>query len=217
LWSRVPGKKKRSVTVWSGICKKFVMARAAKAVSLAGKVSAGGKTFVDKDNKSWTVTNPEVLKGHEGHEVTLKAHEDAAKNEIHVVSVKMGKDMLEIVWRNPRPPRRTAVRVAGAWSREATTRRMRADFYRTSTAEIPFRRAESGRSGLCRSADYRGCKTYPFLRGQLGWRQGNNPCKREQKPCHGQARGRHGDFGEEQPQVSGIPERRGTCEASRAS
>ena len=51
----------------------------AKAVSLSGKVSANGKRFVDKDNKSWTVTNPEALKGHEGHEVTLKAHEDAAK------------------------------------------------------------------------------------------------------------------------------------------
>jgi hypothetical protein len=63
----------------------------AKAVSLSGKVSADGKTFVDKDNKSWTVSNPEALKGHEGHEVTLKAHEDAAKNEIHVVSVKMAK------------------------------------------------------------------------------------------------------------------------------
>ncbi|HYL11829.1 MAG TPA: hypothetical protein VEV41_02275 [Terriglobales bacterium] len=63
----------------------------AKAVSLSGKISADGKTFVDKDNKSWTVTNPEALKGHEGHEVTLKVHVDAAKNEIHVVSVKMGK------------------------------------------------------------------------------------------------------------------------------
>ena len=31
------------------------------------------------------------MKGHEGHEVTLKVHEDAAKNEIHVVSVKMAK------------------------------------------------------------------------------------------------------------------------------
>ena len=63
----------------------------AKAVSLSGKVSADGKTFVDKDNKSWTVSNPDALKGHEGHEVTLKVHEDAAKNGIHVVSVKMAK------------------------------------------------------------------------------------------------------------------------------
>jgi hypothetical protein len=62
-----------------------------KAVSLSGKISADGKTFVDKDNKSWTVANPDALKGHEGHEVTLKAHVDAAKNEIHVMSVKMGK------------------------------------------------------------------------------------------------------------------------------
>src|SRR6266513_4639989 len=35
----------------------------AKAVSLSGKISADGKTFVD--NKSWTVSNPEALKGHE--------------------------------------------------------------------------------------------------------------------------------------------------------
>ena len=64
-----------------------------KAVTLSGKVSDDGKSFVSgKDNKSWTVSNPEALKGHEGHEVTIKAHEDAAKNEIHVVSVKMKSD-----------------------------------------------------------------------------------------------------------------------------
>jgi hypothetical protein len=69
-------------------------AKAAKAVSLSGKISDDGKTFTsDKDKKSWTVANPEALKGHEGHEVTLKVHADAAKNEIHVVSVKMGKEM----------------------------------------------------------------------------------------------------------------------------
>jgi hypothetical protein len=62
-----------------------------KAVSISGTVGADGTTFVDKDNKTWTVTNPEALRGHEGHEVTLTAHTDAAKNEVHVVSVKMGK------------------------------------------------------------------------------------------------------------------------------
>jgi hypothetical protein len=66
-----------------------------KAVSLSGKLSDDGKTFVDKDGKSWTVSNPEALKGHEGHEVTLKAHADPAKNEVHVVSVKMGKDEMK--------------------------------------------------------------------------------------------------------------------------
>jgi hypothetical protein len=62
-----------------------------KAVSLSGKISDDGKTFVDKENKSWTVSNPEALKGHEGHEVTLKGHVNADKSEIHVLSVKMGK------------------------------------------------------------------------------------------------------------------------------
>ena len=68
---------------------------ATKATTVVGKVSADGKSFVDKDNKSWTVTNPEALKGHEGHEVTLKAHVDATKNEIHVISVKMGKEEMK--------------------------------------------------------------------------------------------------------------------------
>jgi len=72
----------------------------AKAVTVAGKVSADAKTFVDKDNKSWTVTNPEALKSHEGHEVTLKAHVDSAKNEIQVVSVKMAKAEMKETTKN---------------------------------------------------------------------------------------------------------------------
>lgn len=66
-----------------------------KAVSLSGKLSDDGKTLVDKDGKSWTVGNPEALKGHEGHEVTLKVYADPAKNEVQVVSVKMGKDEMK--------------------------------------------------------------------------------------------------------------------------
>jgi hypothetical protein len=63
-----------------------------KAVSISGKVSDDGKMFVsDKDNKSWTISNPQALKGHEGHHVTVKARLDADKNEIHVTSVKMAK------------------------------------------------------------------------------------------------------------------------------
>ena len=69
--------------------------KATNAVSVSGKISDDGKTFVDKDGKSWTVSNPEALKGHEGHEVTLKVHADPAKNEVHVVSVKMGKDEMK--------------------------------------------------------------------------------------------------------------------------
>lgn len=62
----------------------------AKQTTLRGTVSDDGKTIVaDKDKKSWTVSNPDALKGHEGHHVSVSGHADAAKNEIHVLSVKM--------------------------------------------------------------------------------------------------------------------------------
>lgn len=62
----------------------------AKAASITGKISDDGKTFVnDKDSKSWTISNPDAVKGHEGHHVTLKAHVSADKNEVDVVSLKM--------------------------------------------------------------------------------------------------------------------------------
>ena len=62
--------------------------------SIAGTVKAEGDkiTFVaDKDQKSWTVENPEALKGHEGHHVQLKAHVYADKGSIHIMEVKMLK------------------------------------------------------------------------------------------------------------------------------
>jgi len=59
-------------------------------MSISGKVSDDGKTFVsDKDSKSWTVSNPDALKGHEGHQVTVSANVNADKNEVQVLSVKM--------------------------------------------------------------------------------------------------------------------------------
>ena len=41
------------------------------------------------------MSNSEALKGHEGHEVTVKGHVDAGKNEIQVVSEKMGNDEMK--------------------------------------------------------------------------------------------------------------------------
>ena len=68
-------------------------ADATKAVSVAGKISDDGKTFVsDKEGKSWTISNPEAVKGHEGHHVVLKAHVYADKGEIHVMSLKLAKE-----------------------------------------------------------------------------------------------------------------------------
>jgi pentapeptide MXKDX repeat protein len=64
-----------------------------KLMSVTGKISDDGKSFVgDKDSKSWTIVNPEAVKGHEGHHVTLKAHVNSDKMEVHVMSLKMAKD-----------------------------------------------------------------------------------------------------------------------------
>jgi len=63
-----------------------------KTITLSGKVGDDGKTFVaDRDAKSWKVSNPDALKGHEGHHVKVKAQVDADKDEIQVGSVKMIK------------------------------------------------------------------------------------------------------------------------------
>ena len=70
-------------------------AASAPLKTLKGTVKAEGDklTFVsDADQKSWDVMNPEALKGHEGHQVQVKAHVYEDKNAIHVMSVKMAKD-----------------------------------------------------------------------------------------------------------------------------
>ena len=65
---------------------------AKKAVNVTGKISEDGKMFVsDSDSKSWNIVNPDAVKGHEGHHVTLTAHANADKSEVHVMSLKMAK------------------------------------------------------------------------------------------------------------------------------
>ena len=67
-------------------------ADSAKAIQVKGKISDDGKMFVsDKDSKSWTITNPDAVKGHEGHHVVLTAHVYPDKDEVHVMSLKMAK------------------------------------------------------------------------------------------------------------------------------
>jgi len=67
-----------------------------KAASLTGKISEDGKTFVsDKDGKSWSIDNPDAVKGHEGHHVTLKAHVSADAGTVDVVSLKMAGDNMK--------------------------------------------------------------------------------------------------------------------------
>jgi hypothetical protein len=62
-----------------------------KAGNVKGTVSQDGKTIVGDDGKSWTIANPDAVKGHEGHHVELKGSADASTNQIQVSSVKMLK------------------------------------------------------------------------------------------------------------------------------
>jgi pentapeptide MXKDX repeat protein len=63
-----------------------------KAIDIKGKISADGTSFTsDKDGKSWTIVNPDAVKGHEGHHVILNAHVYADKMQVHVMSLKMAK------------------------------------------------------------------------------------------------------------------------------
>ena len=72
------------------------MGKEAKAPlkTLKGTVKQDGDkvTFVnDADQKSWDVMNPETLKDHVGHHVSVSAHVYADKGQIHVMGVKMMK------------------------------------------------------------------------------------------------------------------------------
>ena len=65
-----------------------------KLMDIKGTVKADGDkiTFVtDADGKSWDVVNPETLKEHVGHHVSLNAHVYADKGQIHVMKVTMLK------------------------------------------------------------------------------------------------------------------------------
>ena len=43
---------------------------------MKGTISQDGKTVVGDDGKSWTIANPDAVKGHEGHHVELKGSAD---------------------------------------------------------------------------------------------------------------------------------------------
>ena len=63
-----------------------------KSASVKGTISEDGKSFVsDSDGKSWTIANPDAVKGHEGHHVELKGSTDSGTSQIQVSSVKMLK------------------------------------------------------------------------------------------------------------------------------
>ena len=68
----------------------------AKPLTVAGQVSNDRKTLVTDIDSEWLVSNPEMLKGHEGRRVTVKCYVDTEKNRIQVLSVK--KDLTEATY-----------------------------------------------------------------------------------------------------------------------
>jgi len=69
---------------------------ATKVAHITGKISDDGKTFVsDSDGKSYTISNPDAVKGHEGHHVTLKANVSSDQTSVDVVSLKMAGNSMK--------------------------------------------------------------------------------------------------------------------------
>ena len=57
---------------------------------MMGTIGQDGKTFTnDADQSSWTISNPDKVKGHEGHHVNLRGKTDDAAKSITVSSVTM--------------------------------------------------------------------------------------------------------------------------------
>jgi len=63
-------------------------AASAKPLTVSGKVSTDGKTLLTDIDSEWVVNNAEVLKGQEGHRVTVKCYVNTEKNRIQILSVK---------------------------------------------------------------------------------------------------------------------------------
>jgi hypothetical protein len=56
------------------------------------KEEAGKTVFVnDKDKQSWDISNPDAVKGHEGHHVKVKAKLDEASHSLTVDKLTMMK------------------------------------------------------------------------------------------------------------------------------
>jgi hypothetical protein len=59
-----------------------------KPLTVSGKVSQDGKTFLTDIDSEWSVANADALKGYEGHVVRVKCYVDTEKSSIKVLSVK---------------------------------------------------------------------------------------------------------------------------------
>ena len=58
-----------------------------RAVTLSGRITNDGKTFVSVDQDQWTVSNPDALAGQQGHSISVKCQLSTDQTSIHVLSV----------------------------------------------------------------------------------------------------------------------------------
>jgi hypothetical protein len=59
-------------------------------VTITGMISLDEKSFIaERDLKIWTVANPDILKGHAGHRVSITANVDVAKDKVTVRSIRV--------------------------------------------------------------------------------------------------------------------------------
>ena len=68
-----------------------------RVISIAGRASDDGTIVLrNSDGKVWSISNPEILKGHEGLPVVIQGQLDPDKNnEVHVLSVRAGRGEIE--------------------------------------------------------------------------------------------------------------------------
>ena len=59
-----------------------------KAVTISGQLSADGKTLVGENDDIWAISNPAVLVGREGQQITVKCQLSPDKSSIHVFFAK---------------------------------------------------------------------------------------------------------------------------------
>jgi len=57
--------------------------------TMMGTVQDGHKLRFVTDQRAWNVDNPEMLKGHEGHYVRVRAHVYSDRNSIHIRDVNL--------------------------------------------------------------------------------------------------------------------------------
>jgi hypothetical protein len=60
-----------------------------RSLTISGKVSEDGKSVIERNGKSWSVTNPATLAGHQNQPVRVKCQISPDSLDIRVLSVKM--------------------------------------------------------------------------------------------------------------------------------